>query len=67
MRLHTGVALFPVSAAPGQLRLFWIAPLMGAAVGALIWRFLLSSGDAADSFKGTGFVDVTVTHLEMRG
>lgn len=62
----TGVALFAETAALGQLWLFWIAPLVGAAVGALIWRFLLSDGEAADSFSGAEFVDVTVTRLEMR-
>jgi aquaporin Z len=41
----TGVALFAETAAVGQLWLFWVAPLVGAAVGALIWRFLLASSD----------------------
>lgn len=38
----TGVALFAETAALGQLWLFWIAPLTGAMIGALIWRVLLS-------------------------
>ncbi|AYM84038.1 hypothetical protein At12D1_41560 [Agrobacterium tumefaciens] len=38
----TGVALFAETAALGQLWLFWIAPLAGAAVGALVWKGLLA-------------------------
>lgn len=34
----TGVALFADGPALSQLWLFWLAPLVGAAVGALIWR-----------------------------
>lgn len=41
----TGVAPFAETAAIGQLWLFWLAPLVGAAVGALIWRYMLSSQD----------------------
>ncbi|MDG2002669.1 MAG: aquaporin Z [Novosphingobium sp.] len=41
----TGVALFAETGAMGQLWLFWVAPLVGAAVGALIWRFLLGSSE----------------------
>ena len=43
----TGVALFATTDALGQLWLFWAAPLVGAVIGALIWRFLLASPDAA--------------------
>jgi aquaporin Z len=39
----TAVALFAETAAVGQLWLFWLAPLAGAAIGALIWRLALSS------------------------
>ncbi len=39
----TGVALFAETAAMGQLWLFWVAPLAGGALGALIWRYLLAS------------------------
>lgn len=39
----TGAALFAETAALGQLWLFWVAPLAGAAIGALIWRVLLGS------------------------
>ncbi len=38
----TGVALFADGPALAQLWLFWIAPLAGAALGALIWRSLLA-------------------------
>jgi aquaporin Z len=37
----TGVALFAETAALGQLWLFWVAPLVGAALGAFIWKSLL--------------------------
>jgi aquaporin Z len=38
----TGVALFADGPALAQLWLFWVAPLAGAAIGALAWRTLLS-------------------------
>jgi aquaporin Z len=38
----TGPALFGPSIALDQLWLFWLAPIAGAAVGALIWRVLLA-------------------------
>lgn len=38
----TGVALFAEGPALAQLWLFWVAPLLGAALGAIIWRALLS-------------------------
>jgi aquaporin Z len=41
----TGVALFAETSALPQLWLFWIAPLIGAAVGASIWRFILMPGE----------------------
>ncbi len=37
----TAVAFFAETAALGQLWLFWVAPLIGAALGALIWAGLL--------------------------
>ncbi len=36
----TGVAFFAEGPALSQLWLFWVAPLIGAAVGALIWKAL---------------------------
>jgi aquaporin Z len=41
----TGPALFGPSIALEQLWLFWLAPIVGAALGALIWRSLLAAGD----------------------
>ena len=38
----TSVAFYADTAAVSQLWLFWAAPLAGAALGALIWRFLLA-------------------------
>jgi aquaporin Z len=38
----TGVALFADGPALAQLWAFWVAPLIGAAIGALIWRGVLS-------------------------
>jgi aquaporin Z len=38
----TGVALFADGPALGQLWLFWVAPLVGAALGAIIWKALTS-------------------------
>jgi len=34
----TAVALFAEGPALGQLWLFWVAPLVGAALGAIIWK-----------------------------
>ncbi len=42
----TAVAFYAENSAfVGQLWLFWVAPLIGAAIGALIWKTLLSSED----------------------
>ena len=38
----TGVALFQGGWAIGQLWLFWVAPIIGAAIGAAIYRYLLA-------------------------
>lgn len=46
----TGVALFAETAALSQLWLFWVAPLIGAAFGAMIWKSLLSK-DSDTSVK----------------
>ena len=37
----TATVLFADTGALGQLWLFWVAPLVGAALGALIWTSLL--------------------------
>ena len=39
----TGVALFAEGPAMEQLWLFWLAPLAGAAIGALIWKLMTTS------------------------
>lgn len=41
----TSVAFYAETAAVPQLWLFWVAPLVGAAIGALIWKGLLSTDD----------------------
>ena len=41
----TGVAVIASTEALGQLWLFWLAPLLGAALGAAIWRYLLASAE----------------------
>jgi aquaporin Z len=44
----TGVALFQGSGAISQLWLFWLAPIVGAVLGALVYRFIGSEdGDQA--------------------
>lgn len=47
----TGVAFFAETGAAGQLWLFWLAPLVGAAIGAAIWKFVLMPGE---SLEGLG-------------
>ena len=41
----TGVALVAQTGAMGQLWLFWLAPLLGAAIGGLIWKNLLAGDE----------------------
>ena len=36
----TGAALFAQTGAIGQLWLFWVAPIVGAAIGAVVWKAL---------------------------
>jgi aquaporin Z len=43
----TGVAFFAETAALSQLWLFWVAPLIGAALGAIIWKSLLGKDSEA--------------------
>ncbi len=45
----TGVAIFADTAAVGQLWLFWLAPLIGAAIGALIWKLVLMPGETLEN------------------
>ena len=39
-----GAAIFADTGALGQVWLFWVAPLAGAAIGAIIWKSLLGRG-----------------------
>ncbi len=41
----TGVALFVGDWAIAQLWLFWVAPLVGGALGAVVYRFIGNSDD----------------------
>ena len=41
----TATAIFAENGAISQLWLFWLAPLVGAAIGALIWKYVLSPGE----------------------
>ncbi len=50
----TGVAFYAETGAVGQLWLFWVAPLVGAAIGALIWKFLISPDDSLENVGGEG-------------
>lgn len=48
----TGVAFFAETDAAAQLWLFWIAPLVGAAIGALLWRYVLSPDESLENIGG---------------
>ena len=52
----TGVAFYADTAAVGQLWLFWVAPLIGAAIGAIIWRYVLSPDESLEGIGGEGSV-----------
>ena len=41
----TGVAVFVGDWAIGQLWLFWVAPIVGAVLGALVYRFIGAEKD----------------------
>jgi len=41
----TGVALFAETAALSQLWLFWVAPILGAIVGAFIYKVVIKEKD----------------------
>jgi aquaporin Z len=45
----TAVAFFATTAAPSQLWLFWVAPLIGGTLGALIWKLLLEKAADAET------------------
>lgn len=48
----TSVAFYAETGAVSQLWLFWVAPLIGAAIGALIWRYLLSPDETIEDIGG---------------
>ena len=48
----TGVALFAETAALSQLWLFWLAPIAGAVLGALVWRALARANAASAPAAG---------------
>ena len=47
----TGVALFAEGPALAQLWLYWVAPLLGGAVGAFVWKMLAGEAPAAAAGK----------------
>ena len=49
----TAVALFAETGAMGQLWLFWLAPLLGAAAGAAIWSALLADRPESEAHDTT--------------
>ncbi|NMW30697.1 aquaporin Z [Altererythrobacter sp. RZ02] len=48
----TGVAFFAETGAASQLWLFWVAPIVGAIIGAVIWRYILSPGETLEDIGG---------------
>lgn len=50
----TGVAFYAETGAVPQLWLFWVAPLLGAAIGATIWRYVLSPDESLEGIGGDG-------------
>jgi aquaporin Z len=56
----TGVAFFNANGAPGQLWVFWLAPLIGGVIGGLIYPLLFENGKlafgkrAADDTRAAG-------------
>lgn len=49
----TAAAIFAQNGAIGQLWLFWVAPLVGAAIGAIIWRYVLAPGETPENLGRT--------------
>ena len=48
----TSVAFYADTAAVSQLWLFWVAPLAGAALGALVWKLLLAPDESLANIGG---------------
>lgn len=50
----TAAAIFAQTDALGQLWLFWVAPLVGGALGALIWKYLIAP-QTAEGLEAEGY------------
>lgn len=50
----TGVAFYAETAAVPQLWLFWVAPLLGGAIGAALWRYLIAPEESLEGIGGGG-------------
>lgn len=50
----TGVAFYADTGAVNQLWLFWLAPLVGAAIGALLWRYVIAPEESLEGIGGEG-------------
>lgn len=50
----TGVAFYAETAAVGQLWLFWVAPLIGAAIGAVLYRYVIAPEESLTGLGGDG-------------
>lgn len=50
----TGVAFYAETGAVSQLWLFWVAPLIGAAIGAAIWRYVIAPEESLQGIGGEG-------------
>lgn len=50
----TGVAFYAETAAVSQLWLFWVAPLIGAAVGAVLYRYVIAPEESLTGLGGEG-------------
>ena len=48
----TSVAFYADTAAVSQLWLFWVAPLAGAVIGALVWKLLLAPNESLENIGG---------------
>ncbi|QPC99289.1 aquaporin Z [Qipengyuania soli] len=50
----TSVAFYAETGAVPQLWLFWVAPLLGAAIGAAIWRYVIAPEESLQGIGGEG-------------
>jgi aquaporin Z len=56
----TGPALFVGGWALSQLWLFWVAPILGAALGGLVYRYILGAPDEDEPDSGTVLEEIVV-------